>query len=191
MVEEALEAFCRLRKAMDKVQRSDLLTMGVQESKLEALFKNRLVEEKSGEILLTQKGESVLINHRESYLHDCLIHGGNTRGPNDIESHWVSCHHIDRLTLKDFYECLKNMPYRIEELVPLVDLPVGKRGEVVLMVGGKGMVNRLCALGLTPETQVCVTKKAPSGGPILLGVRSTEIAIGRGVASKVLIKPIE
>uniref|UniRef100_A0A7C3NCF5 Ferrous iron transport protein A n=1 Tax=Candidatus Methanomethylicus mesodigestus TaxID=1867258 RepID=A0A7C3NCF5_9CREN len=81
------------------------------------------------------------------------------------------------------------MPYHIEDLLPLADLPEGKTGEIILMVGGRGMTRRLCEMGLTPGAKVRMVKKAPVGGPIILEVRSTEIAIGRGLASKMLVKP--
>jgi len=190
MVEEALEIFCRLKSSLGKVKRDDLLKAGVDEGKLGLVLKNNLLRERDGDLELTEKGETLLLTHRERFLHDSLLHHGTAKKPPDAVDHWMSCHHIDRATLKEFYDRLKTMPYRIEELMPLLDLSAGKTGEVVLVVGGRGLMGRLCDLGLTPGTAVKVLRRAPAGGPIEVEVRSTAIAVGRGAASKVLIRPL-
>jgi Fe2+ transport system protein FeoA len=189
MVEETLEIFCRLKTYLGVVKKENLLEAGVDAGKLDLLVKNKLLEESKGVLELTSKGDAVLLNHREEFLHDRLLHRGEEKRPPDAVDHWMSCHHIDRATLKEFYDRLKTMPYRIEELVPLLDLSVGRTGEVVLVVGGRGLIGRLCDLGLTPGTAVKVLRRAPAGGPIELEVRSTAIAVGRGIASKVLVRP--
>ncbi len=191
MVQESLEVFCRLKKALGKVTLRDLAAAGLDPQKRELLLKGGLLREIGGSLELTEEGERVLLTHREDYLHDRIIHNDGSALPEDVFRHWTSCHHIDRGALKEFYERLKSMPYRIEDLTPLIDVPAGKVAEVVLIVGGRNAVNRLCEMGLTPETTVRVSKRAPVGGPVIVSVRSTEVAIGRGIASKILVKIIE
>jgi len=189
--QEALEVFCRLKKALKKVTMRDLVEAGIDSAKRERLLKEGLLKDNGGELELTKAGEGALLEHREDYLHGRLIHNDGSSLPEDVPHHWTSCHHIDKATLNEFYERLKSMPYRIEDLVPLVAVPPGKVAEVVLIVGGRGVVNRLCEMGLTPETRIKVSKRAPVGGPVMVSVRSTDVAIDRGIASKILVKIID
>jgi Fe2+ transport system protein FeoA len=46
---------------------------------------------------------------------------------------------------------------------------------------------RLNDLGLTPGSKVTVIKSAPFNGPLEVSVRSSRLAIGRGMASRILV----
>ena len=48
-------------------------------------------------------------------------------------------------------------------------------------------VKRLTDLGLTPGTNVTVVKSAPFNGPLEICVRGSRLAIGRGMASRILV----
>jgi Fe2+ transport system protein FeoA len=48
-------------------------------------------------------------------------------------------------------------------------------------------VKRLSDLGLTPGTDVTVVKSAPFNGPLEVCVRGSRLAIGRGMASRILV----
>ena len=48
-------------------------------------------------------------------------------------------------------------------------------------------VKRLSDLGLTPGTKVTVVKSAPFNGPLEVCVRGSRLAIGRGMASRILV----
>ncbi|MEM1536580.1 MAG: FeoA family protein [Candidatus Bathyarchaeia archaeon] len=78
-----------------------------------------------------------------------------------------------------------------EELCPLTDLAEGERGVVVKAQGGFGLVRRLAEMGLTPGTEVKLLKKGSFGGPVEVEVRGVALALGHGVASKVLVKPLK
>jgi Fe2+ transport system protein FeoA len=43
-------------------------------------------------------------------------------------------------------------------------------------------------MGLTPGTRVTVVKSAPFHGPIELQVRGSRLAIGRGMAKRILVR---
>ena len=62
------------------------------------------------------------------------------------------------------------------------DLGRGRRGR------GQGFVKRLMDLGLTPGTQVAVAKAAPFRGPVEVLVRGARLALGRGMAERILVK---
>ncbi len=51
-----------------------------------------------------------------------------------------------------------------------------------------GFRKRLEDMGLTPGTKVTVVKSAPFHGPIELHVRGSRLAIGRGMAKKILVR---
>jgi Fe2+ transport system protein FeoA len=46
---------------------------------------------------------------------------------------------------------------------------------------------RLSDLGLTPGTKVTVVKSAPFNGPLEISVRGSRLAIGRKMASRILV----
>ncbi len=48
-------------------------------------------------------------------------------------------------------------------------------------------VRRLTDLGFTPGTKVTVVKSAPFNGPLEVTLRGSRLAIGRGMASRILV----
>mgnify|MGYP005626182831 CR=1 FL=1 len=72
--------------------------------------------------------------------------------------------------------------------VPLSMIPKGSKAVVVSILGGRGLMSRLMQMGLTPGTEVEVIENR--AGPILIRVRGTVIALGRGVASKIIVSPL-
>ncbi|HID08825.1 TPA: ferrous iron transport protein A [Candidatus Micrarchaeota archaeon] len=71
----------------------------------------------------------------------------------------------------------------------LESLPPGSKAVVVRIEGGRGLVARLSRMGIVPGTEVRVVFKAPVGGPILVEVNGAQVALGRGVARKVVVRP--
>jgi Fe2+ transport system protein FeoA len=52
---------------------------------------------------------------------------------------------------------------------------------------GDRFVKRLSDMGLTPGTKVTVVKSAPFNGPLEVCFRGSRLAIGRGMASRILV----
>jgi len=69
-------------------------------------------------------------------------------------------------------------------VVPLSKLGVGEVGVVQQLNGGRGVVSRLAALGFTPDAEVRVMQNF-GRGPLIVNVRDTRIALGRGEAGKI------
>ncbi|HNR57109.1 MAG TPA: FeoA domain-containing protein [Methanothrix sp.] len=69
-------------------------------------------------------------------------------------------------------------------------LSEGEEGNVVAVRGGRGLAQRLTDMGLTPSTKVKVLRSCPPG-PILLQFRDSRIALGRGIAMKILVSRSE
>jgi ferrous iron transport protein A len=74
-----------------------------------------------------------------------------------------------------------------EKMKPVTDLAAGKCGVVRLLRGGEEFNQRMVALGFTPGVEVKVVQNY-GHGPILVTVRDTLIALGRGEALKVLVE---
>jgi ferrous iron transport protein A len=70
--------------------------------------------------------------------------------------------------------------------VSLADLPGGTRAVIRALRGGQDLMSRLTALGLVAGTPVEVLQNR-GRGPLLVRVRDTRIALGRGEAVKVLV----
>ncbi len=66
---------------------------------------------------------------------------------------------------------------------PLTSYSEGEKAKVVLIAGGRGIKNRLEAMGLVPGAVVEVIKPAP--GPVIIKVNSSRIVLGFGEAMKV------
>ncbi|MEM1753561.1 MAG: FeoA family protein [Candidatus Methanomethylicaceae archaeon] len=188
MLEEIIEIFCKLKAKLGKVTKKDMIKEGLKEEDLDLAIKEGLLIEKNDRLELTNKGEERLLNHRETFLHDSIIHKSKDMINRDFITHWRYRHGIT--CIEEFYDRLKAIPYHIEELELLIELPEGAEGEVVLIVGGRGVIMRLCSLGITPGTKIKILRKAPIGGPLEIEVRGTRVAIGRGIASKILVKPL-
>jgi ferrous iron transport protein A len=71
--------------------------------------------------------------------------------------------------------------------IPLTRLNTDQQGAVVELHGGRGFVSRLATLGFTPGVPLKMVQNF-GFGPIIVLVRDTRIALGRGEASKILVR---
>ena len=71
----------------------------------------------------------------------------------------------------------------------LAKLKNGQSGTVVEIQGGHRMVDRLNALGIIPGKKITKTSSMPMRGPVTVEVDRAEVAIGFGMAKKVIVKP--
>jgi len=69
---------------------------------------------------------------------------------------------------------------------PLLTLQVGRKGVVGKIVGGRSACKRLNELGLVPGTEIEMVNKI-ANGPVMIRVKGSKLALGRGLASKVHI----
>ncbi len=77
----------------------------------------------------------------------------------------------------------------LNSFTDLETLPPGHKARVVRIEGGRGLVTRLSRLGIVPGAEVTVVSRAPVGGPVLVEVNGARVALGRGVARKVVVRP--
>ena len=71
------------------------------------------------------------------------------------------------------------------EAFPLSNAKKGALLTLVKVDAGNRLNHRMADLGLTPG--VCLEIMQDSGGPILLSVRNSRVAVGRGMADKILV----
>jgi len=72
--------------------------------------------------------------------------------------------------------------------VPLNRLRPGQRATVVGLVGGRGFRMRLLSMGLRVGSEVEVVHSSNgAAGPTLVAAGETRLAIGHGMAAKVLV----
>gem|GEM_PF-264644 len=74
-----------------------------------------------------------------------------------------------------------------EGLIRLNALRPGDVGILHDLTGGRGFMCRLAALGFTPGAEVRMIQNF-GHGPLIVSVRDTRIALGRGEAGKVRVK---
>lgn len=73
----------------------------------------------------------------------------------------------------------------------LLDVKQGDWVRVLRLDGGANVCDKLTQHGLYPGDCVCVLRAAPLGGPLLVDVNGREIALGRGIARKILVEEYE
>jgi ferrous iron transport protein A len=73
------------------------------------------------------------------------------------------------------------------DMVSLIALAPGETGVLRTLAGGRSFVSRLAALGFTPGSEVTVIQNIGRGALIVL-VRDTRVALGRGEAAKVWVQ---
>jgi len=76
-----------------------------------------------------------------------------------------------------------------EEEIPMSMLRTGEVGVLKSYFGGRGMLGRCLSLGFTPGSTVKMVENFGSG-PVLAKVHDADVALGRGMASKIMVTRI-
>ena len=66
-----------------------------------------------------------------------------------------------------------------------------KTVEVVEIEGGWGVRQRLNQMGIHPGDRILVKRSGFMGGPMLIQVHGTDVALGKGMSQKVLVRETE
>jgi DtxR family Mn-dependent transcriptional regulator len=83
---------------------------------------------------------------------------------------------------------LGKTPMGIKDARRLVDLTKGESGVILLLDCGRSACRRLMDMGLTPGTIITVERSSSRLGPVEISVRSSTLAVGRGIAEKIFVK---
>ncbi len=73
-------------------------------------------------------------------------------------------------------------------LLPLSMVGPGKKVKLIEITAGTKLRRRLTELGLTPGVELQIMQD--QGGPLLLSVYNSRLAVGRGMAHKILVEPV-
>jgi len=73
-----------------------------------------------------------------------------------------------------------------KNIIPLASVKPNVEMTIVEIAGGYGVRRKLADLGLVPGTRVKVVSRNMLG-PVILAVRNYRLAIGRGIASKIMV----
>ena len=77
------------------------------------------------------------------------------------------------------------------KIIPLTQMREGRTGVVAAVKGGYGMTSRLESLGILPGTRVTKVGSQPLRGPVMLRVNRTTLAVGFGMARRILVETEE
>ncbi len=72
-------------------------------------------------------------------------------------------------------------------MAPLSTLGNGEVGVVQEITGGYGFISRISATGFTPDIEVTMVRNWKRG-PVIVFLRDTQLALGRGEASKIMVR---
>ena len=78
-------------------------------------------------------------------------------------------------------------PHPTSDYTTLADLRPGERATFLSFGAGRHMARRLIALGFTPGVEVSMVQNYRHG-PLLVSIRGSYVAIGRGEARKIWVK---
>jgi len=73
-------------------------------------------------------------------------------------------------------------------LITLRQMWSGQSGIVANIEGGHGLVNRLNALGIRPGKRITKVSSMLMRGPVTIQLDSAQVAIGFGMANKIIVK---
>ena len=73
-------------------------------------------------------------------------------------------------------------------LVALRQMGAGQSGKVVELQGGHGLINRLSAMGIRPGKKITKISSMLMRGPVTIQSGHTRLAIGFGMANKIIVE---
>ena len=73
-------------------------------------------------------------------------------------------------------------------IVSLTNIKTGSKVRVVRIRGGLGIRQRLSCLGIHPGDLIVLQKSGFMRGPVLVNIHGNQVALGRGVAAKILVE---
>jgi ferrous iron transport protein A len=74
------------------------------------------------------------------------------------------------------------------EQLTLAEMRIGQTGTVVGVLGGHGLIQRLDALGIRPGKKVTKLSSTLFRGPVTLRVNNSRVAVGFGMARKIIVE---
>jgi len=73
------------------------------------------------------------------------------------------------------------------KIATLRQMKSGQRGKVVEIQGGRGLINRLSALGIRPGKKITKVSSMLMRGPVTIQSGNLQVAVGFGIAKKIIV----
>ncbi len=71
----------------------------------------------------------------------------------------------------------------------LDQLDTGTNARVISIAGGRGLYRNLSQMGIHPGDTIVVSGTGAFRGPLLVDIHGIRIALGRGVARRIVVAP--
>ena len=65
------------------------------------------------------------------------------------------------------------------------------KAKVINIRGGAGIRQRLSQMGIHPGDTITILRYGALRGPILVEIHGSQVALGRGIASKIIVEEME
>lgn len=212
-LEDYLEKIYGLRLSLAEIRVKDIaLEMGVSQPSvnqaIKELVKLELIKHLPySKIEFTQKGleQAKTIADKHNVLKSFLIKGLGVSEENAEKDACLIEHIISQESLERIEEfnhkqeqtvCSKNfIPEELqcidtESAIPLSSLTQGKKGIVLCVFAGDCLKKRLQEYGFLVNETIEMIRNVPNC-PFLILVKGYQVAIGRGIGDKILVKPVE
>ncbi len=75
-------------------------------------------------------------------------------------------------------------------LIPLSEAEIGRDVKLVRIDAGRELISRLVAMGLVPNSVITVVGIGRPG-PFTINVKGSKVAIGKGMAQKIMVSYIQ
>ena len=72
--------------------------------------------------------------------------------------------------------------------ITLTQMQIGQNGIVVQIEGGHGLINRLNSLGIRPGKRITKISSMIMRGPVTIEVDRAQVAIGFGMANRIIVE---
>ncbi|OGS44913.1 MAG: hypothetical protein A2539_04355 [Elusimicrobia bacterium RIFOXYD2_FULL_34_15] len=76
-------------------------------------------------------------------------------------------------------------------IISLPNLAENKTAKVIKIEGGHGIQKKLETLGIRNDVKIKKMSSSAYSGPIIVNVGQTKIAIGKGIANKIIVEVTE
>lgn len=76
----------------------------------------------------------------------------------------------------------------MSEAIPLVNVNTGESCRVVRVAGGYGMIRKLGLMGIQEGKTIKKISSQPMRGPVVIEIGGSQVAIGYGMASRILVE---
>ena len=75
---------------------------------------------------------------------------------------------------------------RVRKIMPLTNVSPGREVTLIDIQGGRGLRSKLYSMGLIPGAKLKIVGNG--GGPIMIAINDTRLALGFGMARKIMVE---